>query len=197
MTLIIEGKRLRLRDLKLEDIPHGEKWLHPDNEWHKTNGPYFPPAPADRIPDIMAMWKRKIEEDNYPAPRMRLCIADSETDTIMGMVTRYWISEETNWTAIGITIWNPEHWGMGFGYEAFGLWCDYLFAEEQSFVRLDARTWSGNHGMMRLAEKLGFTQEATFRMARIVNDEYYDGLGYGILRSEWEARYPDGFGASL
>lgn len=36
---------------------------------------------------------------------------------------------------------------------------------------LDLRTWSGNHGMMRLAEKLGFLQEACFRKARIVRGE--------------------------
>jgi len=136
----------------------------------------------------MAMWKRKIEEDDYPTPRMRLCIADNETDTIMGTVTRYWISEPTHWTAIGIAIWNPDNWGKGFGTEALHLWCDYLFTAEPNFVRLDARTWSGNHGMMRLAEKLGFTREATFRKARIVDGTYYDGLGYGILRSEWFAR---------
>jgi putative hydrolase of HD superfamily len=35
-------------------------------------------------------------------------------------------------------------------------------------VRLGLDTWSGNVRMMRLAEKLGFVQEACFRMARIV-----------------------------
>ena len=57
-----------------------------------------------------------------------------------------------------------------------------------------ARYRSGNHGMMRLAEKLGFLQEARFRKARIVRGEYYDGLGYGVLREEWRACYPEGFG---
>jgi RimJ/RimL family protein N-acetyltransferase len=60
-------------------------------------------------------------------------------------------------------------------------------------VRLDLRTWSGNHGMMRLAEKLGYQQEARFRQARIVEGRYYDGLGYGILRAEWETQHPKGF----
>src|SRR5690606_15425534 len=110
----------------------------------------------------------------------------------LGMVTRYWISEETNWSAVGLVIYDPKHWGQGLGYEALGLWCAYLFETNPDFVRLDLRTWSGNVGMMKLAEKLGFLREAVFRKARIVNGDYYDGLGYGILREEWDERYPDG-----
>jgi RimJ/RimL family protein N-acetyltransferase len=64
-------------------------------------------------------------------------------------------------------------------------------------ARLDLRTWSGNHGMMALARKLGFIEEARFRKARIVDGAYHDGLGYGIRREEWATRYPDGFAASL
>lgn len=39
---------------------------------------------------------------------------------------------------------------------------------------------------MRLAEKLGFKLEARFRNARIVNGSYFDSIGYGVLREEWE-----------
>ncbi len=67
------------------------------------------------------------------------------------------------------------------GYEALGLWSEYLFATMPRLPRLDLRTWSGNHGMMRLAEKLGYRLEARFRKARMVHGHYYDGMGYGIL----------------
>ena len=78
-----------------------------------------------------------------------------------------------------------------------GLWGDYLFGAMPDLARLDLRTWSGNAGMMRLAAKLGFQEEARFRKARIVQGVHYDGMGYGVLREEWQARYPDGFAASL
>jgi putative hydrolase of HD superfamily len=51
--------------------------------------------------------------------------------------------------------------------------------------------------MMRLAEKLGFLQEACYRQARIVEGKYYDSVGYGILRTEWNLTYPGGFEAAL
>ena len=123
-------------------------------------------------------------------------IAD-EQNAYIGQVSWYWISEETYWPAVGIVIYDPAHWGQGKGYEALGLWSDYLLKAEPKFARLDLRTWSGNHGMMRLAEKLGYQLEARFRNARIVNDAYFDGLGYGVLREEWFSRYPQGFAAYL
>lgn len=189
---MIEGKRIRLRDMQFADLESALFWMHPSQKWHELDGPYYPPTPEDKLPDTMAEWARKIASPK-PELRIRLAIADTQTNAIMGIVSRYWISEETNWTAIGISIWNPEHWGKGFGYEALGHWCDYLFRSESNFVRLDARTWSGNQGMMRLASKLGFQREAVFRKARIVQGEYYDGLGYGILREEWKNLYPSGF----
>jgi len=48
------------------------------------------------------------------------------------------------------------------------------------------RTWSGNEGMMELAAKMGFKEEARFRKARIVKGQYYDSIGFGLLRDEWE-----------
>ena len=123
-------------------------------------------------------------------------IADRAADTLLGTVGWYWIGKETNWLAIGVALYDPTTWGKGIGYQALGMWCEYLWAAMPQIVRLDLRTWSGNHGMIRLAEKLGFQREACFRKARIVGGEYYDGLGSGMLREEWRERYLQGFEAS-
>lgn len=40
--------------------------------------------------------------------------------------------------------------------------------------------------MLGLAEKLGFKKEAVYRKARIVINEYFDSISYGILREEWD-----------
>ena len=192
----ITGERLSIRDLKLSDLETLSDCMHPEQDWHKTNGPYYPRSTEKEIAATTKKWEQTIITKNLPALRQRLVVVDSSQDTILGLVSRYWISEETNWIAIGISIYDPKNWGKGYGYEALGLWCQYLFDNEPKFVRLDFRTWSGNIGMMKVAKKLGFISEAVFRMARIVEGEYYDGLGYGVLRSEWEERYPKGFSAS-
>lgn len=193
--LVLEGKQIVLRDWMLDDLDAYAHWLAPGHEWQRLDAPYYQSTSADEIPQIIENSRARIAAAEWQTPRARLVIA--QADRLIGIVSRYWISEETNWCAVGIVIYDPALWGRGIGYEALGLWTDNLFREMPSFVRLDLRTWSGNIGMMRLALKLGYQEEARFRMARIVEGEYYDGLGYGVLRDEWEQRYPDGFAAAL
>lgn len=126
-----------------------------------------------------------------------LVIALRDDDELIGTVTWTWESVETHWPLVGISIFDERLWGHGIGSEALGLWCEYLFDTLPQIVRLDLRTWSGNIGMVSLARKLGFVEEARFRNARIVDGEYFDGLGFGILRHEWCERYPDGFAHAI
>ena len=197
--IVKKGKRLVLRDTAQWDLDTWGYWMRSGHQWQKLDGPYYRDALTEQqVQEWLAKQREHLSgESQYLTVRHRAAIALKETDAFIGQVSRYWISQETNWTAIGVTIYDPEHWGKGYGFEAVGLWSEYLFEVEPTFVRLDMRTWSGNIGLMRLAEKLGYQQEACFRKARVVEGAYYDGLGYGILREEWTARYPDGFAAVL
>ncbi len=193
------GKRLVLRDMALEDVEAWGHWMGPGHRWRELDGPYYQSEPtAAGVREAIAKQRARLSgEHALPTVRGRATIALADSDVYLGQVSRYWISEETNWAAIGITIYDPVNWGKAYGYEALGLWSEYLLDSEPRFARLDMRTWSGNKGMMRLAEKLGYRQEACFRNARVVEGKLYDGLGYGILREEWAAQYPDGFLAGL
>ncbi len=190
------GKKIKLRDWKLADVDEYEKWQRNDLEWKQFDGPYFPLDEA-KMPAWMDKMRDLVSRANWPTPRQRMVIADEATDAFVGVVSWYWESEATDWLSMGIVIYDPVHWGCGIGFEAMGLWGDYLLREMPQLVRLGLVTWSGNGGMMRLAEKLGFQQESCFRMARIVRGEYFDSIGYGVLRTEWEALYPTGFGEFL
>lgn len=194
----ITGQQIALRDFLLKDVDAFIAWQQPGHRWQYLDAPYYKSDDRDLDAFKGKLTKRFSAPDYVPPnPRERVTIADKDTDALIGQVSWYWISEATNWAAIGIVIFDPAHWGKGIGYEAFGLWSDYLFDSFPAWARLDLRTWSGNAGMMRLAEKLGYHEEARFRMARIVDGDYYDGMGYGVLRGEWKGRYPNGFAATL
>lgn len=47
---------------------------------------------------------------------------------------------------------------------------------------------------IRKPQRLGVTEEARFRNACVVEGKYFDALGFGVLREEWERR--GGLGAS-
>ncbi|MCA9928303.1 MAG: GNAT family N-acetyltransferase [Anaerolineales bacterium] len=189
----IEGQQIILRDWISEDVESYGYWMKPDHKWHNFNGPYFPKMTEKEIPKSMAKLQGFIDRNEWDTPRRKLVIADKQTNKILGTVNWYWVGQETYWLDTGIGIWDEAYWGKGIGFEAFGLWLDYLFAAMPEIVRLGAGTWSGNHGMMALAEKIGMIEESRRRDARIVKGEYFDSMGYGILRSEWNMLYPNGF----
>ena len=194
---MIEGSKIGLRKLHVDDLNVYRQWNQPGQAWQELDGPYYPKRTPAEVEATVENLKARIEADNWPPVPLRLVIAQADSDRMIGLVSRYWISEETQWAAIGIVIYDPAHWRHGIGYEALGLWTDYLFEQQPDWVRLDLRTWSGNTGMMRLAEKLGYTLEARFHKARVVNGQYYDGLGYGVLREEWQAHFRLGFRTTI
>ena len=193
----IQGPRVRLRDFRLEDLSAYRAWRLPGHAWQALDGPYYAAESVAEIDATIDRLRQRILAGRRPSPRSRLLIADAATDRLVGTVSWYWIGQESWWPAAGISLFDEGRWRQGLGFEALGLWVDYLFRAEPRFRRVDAETWSGNAGMMRLAEKLGFTLEARHRKARRVGGLDYDSLGYGVLREEWIARYPRGFAARL
>ncbi|PNB76800.1 GNAT family N-acetyltransferase, partial [Pseudomonas sp. FW305-BF6] len=68
---------------------------------------------------------------------------------------------------------------------ALRIWINHLF-DTMPLVRVGYTTWSGNHRMMKVGEKLGMTLEARLRKCRYYDGKYYDSIRMGILREEWE-----------
>ncbi len=197
MTLHLQSGPVILRDWAYEDLDPYAEWLQPGHRWQETDGPYEPPMTPVEIEEQIGRINTVIESGDPPTPRRRLVIALAGAPTanapIIGTVSAYWEQQASLSLNLGICIFEPGHWGCGLGYAALGLWTQYLFNELPQIVRLGLRTWSGHVGMVRLAEKLGYQEEMRLRQARIVKGEYFDGIGYGVLRREWQERYPDGF----
>ena len=184
MSVQLQSARLVLRDWQKVDFEPYRKWNTGHHRWMDFDGPYYP----KRSPEALEQEIERLKQPSSQIVRSRMVIADAESNQLLGTVNWYWESQETNWMSIGVAIYDDRLWGKGLGFEAMQLWCSHLFASYPELVRLDMRTWSGNAGLMRLADKLGFKLEARFRMARVVDGVYYDGLGYGVLRSEWEGK---------
>ncbi len=191
------GKQVAIRDYVPEDISGLRQSNRPGQKWQEFNGPYYPRASEEETDQRLEKIAERIQRGDWAVPRLVAAIADAKTDQLIGQVSRYWQSEETQWLSLGLVIYESSRWGRGIGYEALGLWSQYILDSMPELVRLDLRTWGGNVGMMRLAEKLGYQLEARFRNARIVDGTYHDGLGYGVLREEWSERFPSGFAQSL
>ena len=184
----LASKRIMLRDWEISDLVPYRFWNTGKHHlWMDYNGPYYAKMTQTELDISIEKRTARIKKSHWPNLRKSLVIANKADNEFLGSVSWYWQSEETFWMSIGLVIYDDKNWGKGLGFEALYLWIDYLFAHNHKLVRLDLRTWGGHIGMIKLAEKLGFREEARFRKARIVANEYHDSIGMGILREEWEA----------
>lgn len=175
-----------LRELEIKDLEDYFYWNHPCREFHKLNGPYFKKDSEEELREYVKQIGILLQNGEKGVLKNKKIIADKKTDVIIGQVNWYWKSEETLWMEVGVVIFNENYWGKGIGYEALKSWINEIFDNNTKLIRIGLSTWSGNIRMIKLAEKLGLKCEAVYRKARIVENEFYDSVSYGILREEWE-----------
>lgn len=183
----VEGSRVVLRDWSLDDADRLAELLVPERPWHETNGPYFGRPTAEDLAGVRRRLLDLAESSTLPDPRTSLAVVRRSDDLLVGTVTWYWESEETDWRRLGIVLWDETVWGQGLGSEALTLWTDYLFASTDA-LRLDLATYSGNPGMIALATRVGYVEEARMRRARRWAGGVHDAVVLGVLREEWETR---------
>ena len=175
-----------LRNIKLDDLDDFFKLNHPDMAHHNFDGPYFAKETLEELQQrVDAIKANLISGKSDTFVDKRHAIADANTDKLVGMVNWYWKSEETNWLEVGVVVFDDNYWGRGIASKALKKWIDIIFEQHPKIVRIGLTTWSGNIGMVKVAEKLGLAQEACFKNARIVDGKYYDSVSYGILRQDW------------
>lgn len=173
--LKIEIKRIKESELR----KIWEQGFSEENpEWTEWDAPYFDDYEYMTYKDFVAS-KGKV----FLSERARGIYLKGE---IIGMVSKVWIDEKTRWLEIGISIYSPDRWSGGIGTKALKLWVSEIFKTTENLEHIGLTTWSGNHRMMRAAEKIGMQQEARIRKVRWHNNIFYDSVKYGILREEFE-----------
>lgn len=172
-----------LRRIKLSDLGKYEYWKLPHHKYHLLNGPYFTKKSKEEVEKYIQELRLQFQQGDNVLDNVRIIF--NEQHQMIGEVSWYWKSKETNWLEIGIVIFDETFWGKGIGYLALNRWIDEVFKEKPELVRIGLTTWSGNFGMIKLAQKLGLTEEARYKKARIVNGEYFDSVSFGILKEDW------------
>ncbi|HEX5465633.1 MAG TPA: GNAT family protein [Candidatus Limnocylindrales bacterium] len=107
---------------------------------------------------------------------------------IIGVVSWQRIESDTPDVELGYRIFDPQMRGRGAASEAVGLVGSYLFAIGHDH-RLRLVIHPDNIASRRVAEKTGFTLEATSREAWYDRGAWQDVLIYTVTREEWQARW--------
>ncbi|WP_442599682.1 GNAT family N-acetyltransferase [Neobacillus sp. D3-1R] len=174
-------KDLKIRPIKEVDLKRLWELTYKDEapEWKKWDAPYYEHK-ALSFEEYLMNKDKLIEQDDIWIIEVN--------GFIIGTVSYYWEHKPSNWLEMGIGIYDPNYWSGGYGTKALGLWIKQLFTS-LPLVRVGFTTWSGNHRMIKVGEKLGMTMEARLRKCRFYNGIYYDSIRMGLLREEWEETY--------
>ena len=174
---MISLKKLELTDLdQLWEIGYA----HPSPAWKNFDAPYFQDY---QVYPNLALFKQEQGHRFINNPNRLGIFRDGR---LVGTVSRYWECQETRWMELGLAIYQEEDWGTGLGTSDLKQWLDQTFQDFPELERLGLTTWSGNPGMIALAEKIGLRQEAYIRKVRYYQGIYYDSVKYGVLREEWK-----------
>lgn len=170
-----------LRDMIESDIEDYVTWFTAETEWANWDAPWEPldcDETTERaawteyyhsvktLADHIVRWKFEIEENGVH----------------IGWISAYtdlgYIENPEKIPAIGLDIPNPNVRGRGCGTDALKQFIAYLRKHgHRSFY---TQTWSGNHPMIRVAEKFGFKEVFRKKNARWVNGKQYDAITYRI-----------------
>ena len=164
------------------------RWFNLE-EWMYFNVPDQPFQPVSREEfDQRAkkneeQYNKKKQDKSRPSSGFHIDTLDGQH---IGWVSVYkWDPEEKS-TFIGISIPEEEHWGKGYGTEAVSLHIDYLF-DSFGLETIKTATWTGNKGMVRCAQKAGFTnyQLMPHRSPTSVRGEPLERIEFTLTREEW------------
>jgi RimJ/RimL family protein N-acetyltransferase len=176
MSLPYEGKRVRPRDVRLEDADLIDQWnaaLEPG-----SFNDFGPRAPTDR--ETLARGPLRNERNGL------LIIERIEDGAPLGTIAYrkvgYGPPGESDAWQLGIDV-AAEARGRGYGTEAQRLIADWLFATTPA-NRVEAATDIENVAEQRSLEKAGYSRDGVMRGAQFRAGAYHDLVYYSRLRDD-------------
>lgn len=171
-----------LRKMIFSDIEDNVRWFTKEIEWaEQWDAPWEEPLNCDEEEEKKS-WTEYFEQVK-DIPFNQLNRYEVDCDGVhVGWVCEYYdldyIENKENVVAIGIDLPEPECREKGVGTAAIRQYIQLL--KERGHKKIFMQTWSGNHRMIHVIEKLGFTEYYRAKELREVNGKLYDALTFVI-----------------
>ncbi len=171
------GKRVKLRELKIEDVEPAYRYMS-DPEVLLNLSPGIPyPMTLERE---RHWFESQIEmKDTY-----NFSIEDIETGLYIGGCGINKIDWKNSIATVGIYIGDKDFRGKGYGTEAMGLFIDFIF-NQMNINRVQLFVFSFNERAIRSYKKIGFVEEGRLKQSIFRNGKYHDELIMSILREDY------------
>lgn len=202
---MLKTKDIILRDFQESDIEKRIYWETTETEWQLWDAPWEYEGLTDaekaeeleRYVQTMHGWVERYRQMPAEQKRYQFQIAlNNEEQNYIGWVSTYDIDDDCCYTdnpghcTVGIDIPEVAVRGNGYGYQALGMFIQYLL--EHGETEIFTQTWSGNERMIHVAEKMGFEEYRRKPGIRTVRGRIYDGLTFKLDIDEFRRFYKNG-----
>jgi RimJ/RimL family protein N-acetyltransferase len=184
-TTLFETERVRLappdpdHDAQVESV-----WTHDSAYLRLLDAAPVRPLSPGQVKKKYEALEKEHDKQFYFALRTR---EPEGAGRLLGFVQLQGVDWLHGAAELRLGIGAPADRGQGYGSEAVGLILHYAF-DELGLHRVGALTYEYNPGAMRFIERQGFCLEVRMRQAVQRDFRRWDGLHYGLLRSEWAQR---------
>ncbi len=168
----IEGKLIRIREKRMEDIPDEYAW-RVDEELSRLDAT----RPLTMSYDDFLKYSK--EEMQFPNFRSKRLAVETIEGVHIGNVMYYDLNMRNAETELGIMIGNKEYWGKGYGTDIVKTLLKHLF-EDLKLERVYLHTLAWNYRAQSSFSKSGF------REIRAVRRGGQDFLLMEVNRNSWE-----------
>lgn len=184
---LLEGQRVRLRSFELSDLDEIMKhWNRMELRKLLGNVDRGPVARSEEEEWIKSTWK--IRQERRAFTFAIEVVADNKLIGGTGLFDISWTSRSAE---VGISIYNPEYWGKGYGVESLNLILSFAF-QDLNLNRVGLEVFVFNKRAHKCYLKVGFKEMGKRRKARFIEGRYHDSILMDILREEWLRRTEGG-----
>ncbi len=175
---MFEGKLVRLREYRKEDIPLKLSYIN-DPEILKYVEPGIP-YPVTLNEELRWFEALSAFRDSY-----RFAIETAADSNYIGDCGINSIDWKNSIASVAIFIGNSACRGKGYGTEAMKLLVDFAF-RQVNINKIRLNVYSFNVGAIKSYEKCGFKIEGVLRQELFREGSYHDIIAMGILRKDYD-----------
>lgn len=171
------GRKVRLRALEPDDIPHLHRWANNPATWRLLGGWQFPTSQAST-----RAWLEGLATDRL---NQRFAIERIEDGQLLGTANLVGIDWKNGVASHGVMLGADETWGKGYGGDAVMAVMRYAF-DELRLERLDSDIIEYNAASQRLyVGKCGWREEGRQRGWHFREGRRWDRILIGVTRQDY------------
>ena len=168
----IQGQKAFLRPYQLSDAEQIIQWLHGNDPYYITSRPFHFKSVEARKADLSPG-----END------ARFIIMNSQNVPV-GTIEYFNLNHRNRSIQIDFML-DPAEKGKGYASEAVNLLLIILL-ENMGMNKIYVQTGAYNESAIKLLENAGFKRDGLLREHYYLRGQFYDGVVYSILRSDYD-----------